>query len=370
MPAAPPLVLHTESSVGFGGQEIRILTEARWLLAHGWRAVLACQPKSRIHAEALTAGVPTVPVRMRHTLDLRAMLDLRRLMRQQDIALVHTHSSIDSWLATLAARSLRRPVVRGRHVTIPIKRRRALIYHLADRVITSADAVKALVEAVGVRSQRIVTIPAGVDADRFHPGVSGRPVREELGLHGPVVGLVANVRSSKGHRYFLEAAREVVRTMAGVRFLVVGDGVGLEEVRRGVGELGLETHVLLTGFRRDVPAVIAALDVLVLPSIRSEAISQVVLQALAIGTPVVVTAIGGSPEVVHHGRTGLVVAPGDAAALADAILQLLGDPERARVMAAAGREFVRASLTMDRMMERTVAIYAELVGRASAPAWA
>jgi glycosyltransferase involved in cell wall biosynthesis len=359
------LILHTEASIGLGGQEIRILTETRWLLEHGWDALIACQPSSRLLVEARAAGLPAVPLPMRSALDVAAFVALRRLVAIRGVALLHTHSSIDSWLATLAARSRHRPVVRSRHVSIPVPRRRALVYRLADRVLTSGDAIKAIVVRAGVPEARVVSIPAGVDTARFHPGVSGKTLRDELGLSGPVVGLVANVRGSKGHRYFLEAARTVLAARPEARFLVVGDGVGLDDVRRRVRELGLERAVILTGFRRDIPEVMAALDVLVLPSVKSEATSQVIPQALAVGTPVVATAVGGIPEIVHDGENGLLAPPADAAALAGAILSLLADPERARAMARAGQSLVRGRYTVDAMMERTTAVYRELLGAAA-----
>jgi glycosyltransferase involved in cell wall biosynthesis len=361
MAEAPRIILHTESSLGFGGQEIRILGEVGWLLAHGWTTLIACQPGSRLLVEAQAAGLPVAAIRMRSAFDLPGLLGLRRLMRARAVRVVHTHSSIDSWLATLAARSLGLPVVRSRHVTIPIVPWRALVYRLADRVITSGEAVKAMVARAGVPAGRIEAIAAGYDPARFNAGVSGKSVRDELGLTGPVVGLVANLRSSKGHRYFLEAARLVLADLPATRFLVVGDGVAFPEVRRQIGELGLESHVIMTGFRRDIPEVMAALDVLVLPSIRSEAISQVILQALAVGTPVVATTVGGSPEVVRDGESGRLVPPADAPALARAILTLLGDPERAEAMARTGQAIVRARYTIDAMMARTTAVYAQLL---------
>jgi len=363
MSTAPRVILHTESSVGFGGQEIRVLGEARWLLAHGWGALIACQPGSRLLGEARAAGLPVAAISMRSALDLPALLALRRLMKAHGVRLVHTHSSIDSWLATPAAKSLGLPVVRGRHVTIPVLRRRALVYRLADRVITSGEAVKAMIAHVGVPAGRIEAIAAGYDPARFHAGVSGKAVREEFALEGPVVGLVANLRSSKGHRYFLEAARMVLVDLPATRFLVVGDGVAFEEVRRRVHELGLESQVIMTGFRRDIPEVMAALDVLVLPSTRSEAVSQVILQSLALGTPVVGTTVGGTPEVVRDGVSGRLVPPADVPALAAAILNLLRDPQRARAMARAGQALVQARYTIDAMMARTSSVYSELLDR-------
>ena len=356
-------VLHTESSSGYGGQEIRTLAEVRWLLRHGWGALIACQPESPLFAEAKASEIPVEPFPMRRATDVGALLRLRRLIRDCGVSLVHTHSSVDSWIAGVAAKSLGRPVVRTRHVSIPIRRRRALVYRLADRIITSGESVRSLVIAAGIAPERVVTISAGVDGDRFHPGVSGRSVRRELGLgEVPVVGLVANVRGSKGHNVFLDAAGTVLASRPDARFLIVGDGVGFEEVSRRVRQMGLDTSVRLTGFRRDVPEVMAALDVLVLPSIRSEAISQVIPQALAVGTPVVASTVGGSPELIRDGENGRLVPPGDSRALADAILSLLRDPERARAMARAGQTMVRERYTIDATMARTTAVYRELVG--------
>jgi glycosyltransferase involved in cell wall biosynthesis len=356
------LILHTEASVGFGGQELRIVAEARWLLDHGWDALVAGQPDSRLLRETARQAVPAVAVRMRSAFDVGALLALRRLLAERDVALVHTHSSVDSWLGGLAARSRRRPVVRSRHVTIAIPRRRGLVYRLAHRVITSGEAAAAVVAAAGVPRARIAAIPPGVDTARFHPGVSGDAVRAELALQAaPVVGLVANIRGSKGHNVFLDAARAVLATQPAARFLIVGDGIGFDDVRRRVSALGLDAAVRMTGFRRDVPEVMAALDVLVLPSIRSEAASQVIPQALAVGTPVVATDVGGSGELIRDGETGRLVPAGDPAVLAAAIIEMLGDRERARAMARRGQALVRERHSLDAAMARTTAVYEELL---------
>jgi len=357
------VILHTESSVGFGGQEIRIIAESRWLIAHGWRATILGQPGSRLVTEAARANVPVLAVRMRGAWDVLAILALRRHLRAHDVAVVHTHSSVDAWVGGLAARSLGLPIVRSRHVSIPIPGSRALVYRLADRIITSGEAVATIVRGAGVPAERVVAIGPGLDTTRFHPNVSGAGVRTELGLRGPAVGLVANIRGSKGHAYFLEAARSVLAQRPDARFLIVGDGIGFDEVRRRVREMDLERVVLMTGFRRDIPEVLAALDVLVLPSIRSEAASQVIPQALAVGTPVVATTVGGSGELIRDGATGRLVPPGDAAALAAAILATLADPQASRAMARRGQALVREHHSLDAAMARTTAVYEELLAR-------
>ena len=339
------------------------MAESRWLLDHGWDALIAGQPGSPLLDESRRQGVPAVALRMRRVLDPAALLALRRLITTRGVLLVHTHSSVDSWLGGLAGRSLGRPVVRSRHVTIPIPRRRSAVYRLAHRIIGSGEAAARVVAASGVPATRIVAIPPGVDTTRFRPGLSGAAVRTELGLgDAPAVGLVANIRGSKGHDVFLEAARAVLGRAPATRFLIVGDGIGFDDVRRRVGALGLEAAVRMTGFRRDVPEVMAALDVLVLPSVRSEAASQVVPQALAVGTPVVATDVGGSAELVRNHETGRLVPRGDPAALAAAILDCLADPERARAMARRGQALVRTHHSLDASMARTTAVYEELLG--------
>lgn len=356
------IILHTEASRGFGGQEIRILAEMRWLCDHGWPALIVAQPESPLLAEARATDLPAVAVAMRDALDLRGLLTLRVLMKRRDVGLVHTHSSVDSWLGALAGKSLRLPVVRSRHVSIPVRRRRALVYVLADRIITSGAAIKAVVSAAGVNPEKIIPIPTGVDLGRFHPEVSGERVRAELGLDGPAVGLIANVRGSKGHRYFLEAAREVLQACPQARFVIVGDGVGFNDVRRQVREIGLERDVLMTGFRRDIPEIMASLAALVVASTRSEGIPQVIAQALAVGTPVVATAVGGVPEIIRDGENGRLVPPADPHALAETILELLRDPIRAKAMARVGQAEIHAAHTVDVMMARTTAVYRELLG--------
>src|SRR3989441_10618404 len=201
------VVLHTEASRGFGGQEIRILAESRWLATHGWRALIAAQPGTRLLAEAERAGVATVAVRMRGPWSLLAVAALRRVIRANDVAVVHTHSSIDAWVAGLAARSLGVPVVRSRHVSIPIPPRRALVYRLADRVITSGEAVAAIVRGARVPPDRGVAIGPGLDTARFHPHVSRARVRQEPRLRGPPARLLAHIPRSTGAQPFPEAAR-------------------------------------------------------------------------------------------------------------------------------------------------------------------
>lgn len=355
-------ILHTEASPGWGGQEIRILTEAEVFATRGFRVMLACQPGSPLVGEARRRGLPVRPLVMRGAVDVIAFWRLRTLMRAEDVDLVHTHSSVDAWLAGFAAKSLRLPAVRSRHVSIPVKRRRNFVYNvLSDRIIASGEAVREVLMAGGVHPEKIVAIPAGVDLARFDVSLSGEAVRRELGLHGPVVGTVGMFRRSKGHTILLQALPEILKTEPEVVCLWVGDGVARDALAQEIAEAGLTSKIHLTGFREDVPSLLAAMDVFVLPSIKSDGVPQAVLQALAMQTPVIATAAGGTPEVIQHERTGLLVPPNDPQALAQAIVHVLQNRAQAAEWARAGRELVVTHYTLGHMIDRTAAVYAAVL---------
>jgi glycosyltransferase involved in cell wall biosynthesis len=353
-------VLHTESSPGWGGQEVRNLTEARWLQEEGWRVLLACRPRSEILRRAEAAGVPARPVPMRGSWDLPSALRLAALVRREGVDLVHTHSSIDAWLGGLAARLAGVPVVRSRHVSIPLRGGWNPVYTLlADRILTSGEAIRRLVVGAGIPPDKVVALPAGVDLALFKGGLGDR-VRAELRLTRPVVGSVAMFRGSKGHDVLLEAFERIGREFPRATLLLVGDGIRRAWVESLARERGLGERVRFAGFREDVPDLLAAMDCFVLASIRTEGIPQSLLQAMAAGVPVVASSVGGIPEVIEDGETGRLVPVLDASALAREIRAVLADPATARRRAEAARARVEAGFSRERAMARLAAIYGEL----------
>lgn len=362
-------VLHTESSPGLGGQEIRTLTEAGWIAERGWRVLIAAQPDGRLLPRARALGLPVTALRMRGAWDARALLSLVRLIRREQVDVVHTHSSIDGWVGGMAARLTRRPVLRTRHVSIPIRRGLNPVYRwLADSVITSGEAIRQLVIAAGVRPERVVAIPAGVNLDDFTAGNGGEAALRSLGLAaggaapGPVLGSIAMFRGSKGHDHLLDAFARVHARRPNARLLLVGDGGRREWVEGLARERGLGGAVIFTGFRTDVPALLAAMDCFVLASTRTEGVPQSLLQAAAAGVPLVASRIGGIPEVVEDGLTGLLVPPGDPAALAAAIETTLSDPAAAAARARAARKRCEERFSHTATIGRLLALYDELLG--------
>lgn len=359
-------VIHTEASPGWGGQEKRILLEAVSLRERGHRVLLIGQPGSLLRREAERAGVPFRPVRMRFVSDPAALWGFLRAFREERPDIVHTHSSKDSWLAGLAGRLLGLTVVRTRHVSIPVSGHRLnLAYRLPHLVMTTAERIRGmLVEGGFCDGARVKVLPTGVDLARFREGIPPKLFREEMGLAEgvPAVGIVAQLRKSKGHEHFLEAARLLRQQGAAARFFVVGDGhwrdIFCEEARRlGV----LDGTVSFLGYREDIPEVMAGLDLLVIASTRTEGIPQVALQAMAMGLPVVGTDVGGVPEVLLPSGAGVVVPVGNPPALAAAVRELLEDPARRARMGEAGRVFARERHSLERMLEETVHAYEEVL---------
>lgn len=364
-------ILHTEWSSGWGGQEMRIVAESVAFRARGYRMLIAAQPGSQVLARAAAAGLTAIPLRIRKGVDLLAAAACLRILLRHRVQLVHTHSSPDAWACGIAARFARVPVVRSRHLSTRIRRNafsRLVYMRLADRVITSGQTIKEeMVHGNRMDGDRIVSIPAGIDVNRFVPAADRGAARRALGFaEGDfVVGIVSVLRSWKGHQDLLEAVHRLVRIGVPVKLIIVGDGPQEKNIRQRIAELGLHDRVQMMGYRGDVPCLIAAMDCMALPSTANEATSQALPQALAMKVPVVATTVGGLPEVVRDRDTGLLVPPGDPAALAEALAWFYRNPAQATQMAERGFAHVHADFTFAGMIDRTEAVYRELLANAT-----
>ena len=363
-------IAHTEASMGWGGQEIRILTEARGFLERGHRVALYAAPGSRIAEEAPGYGVrcTVLPIGRRRP---AGVLALARAFREARHDVVNTHSSIDSWLAALACRLVRDPpaIVRTRHVSVPVPgdpATRWLYRKATARVVTTGEALRAqLVRANGLDPARVDSIPTGIDASRFGT-VSRDEARRALGLppSARIVGIVATLRSWKGHRHLVDAFARLRDPDA--LLAIVGDGPQREALERQVAALALGARVRFAGQQRDVAPWLAALDVFALPSTANEGVPQALLQAMFAGIPCVTTSAGAIPEIARDGDTALVVPAGDAAALAAAIARLFADPALGARLAAAARAYVAPRYGLATMLDRMEAAFRRAIADARA----
>jgi len=357
-------IVHTESSLGWGGQEIRILSESRGMIERGHAVKLLCPAEACIHAEAPGWGVPAValPVARKGVRGLRALVDW---LRENPCDIVNTHSSTDAWLAALAMFTLGRPapIVRTRHTSAPVPKNPAtrwLYEKGAQRIVTTGEALKRpLVQVNGFDPERIEAIPTGIDAARFVPG-DRRAAREMLGLprDSKLVGVVATLRSWKGHRTLIDAMGQLP---AEVKLVVVGEGPMRETLEARIAALSLGERVHFAGDHAEVLLWLQALDVFTLPSYAKEGVPQALVQAMLVGLPCIATTAGSIAELATHEATALVVPAQDAHALACAIERLLGDPVLASRLGAAARAHCTARFSYAGMLDRMEAVYQELV---------
>lgn len=360
-------IVHTEASCGWGGQELRILSEAAGLIDRGHRVTLLCPPESNIFREAGRHGVPAeaLPIGRKR---LRGLLALRRWLAAHAVDVVNTHSSTDTWLTALACASLRQPppLVRTRHISAPIPKNAAsrwLYSSAARHVVTTGEALRRqLIKENGLTPAQVTSVPTGIDPLRFAPLDADAKAarRRALGLdpHARYIGIVATLRSWKGHVHLLDAFAAFGRP--DWRLLIVGNGPQREALERRVAELGLGDKALLAGQQDQPEHWLQALDVFCLPSYANEGVPQAVLQAMLTALPIVTTPVGAITEAVTDGKTGLIVPPRDPAALAAAFARLAGDPAFAAGLGRAAQCDARERFTRQVMLDRMERIFADV----------
>ena len=353
-------VLHTESSKGWGGQENRTLKECIGLKKIGARVIIACQPDSVLAERGAEAGIEVKKIEMKSSISISAIAALLKIIRNENVNIVCTHSGKDSMLGAIAGRlsNMKPVIVRTRHLALPITSRFTYAV-LPHRIVTVSEYVRRyLIEEKRIKPEKVVSIPTGIDLERFNPDIV-RPVpREEIGIAADavIIGTIAILRRKKGHHTLLDAVPLVLKEFPKAVFVFVGDGPQRQNIEQKIAELGISMNVKLLGLRKDIPEILKTIDVFVLPTLQ-EALGTSFLEAMAMGKPVVGTKVGGVGEVLKDGINGYLVEPGNPSILAKAIIKLLKDKEKARMMGIEGEKIVRQNYTVEKMCENMYAFY-------------
>ena len=360
--------IHVDTAQTWRGGQNQVLLTVNGLRAIGHRAMLVAHPSGELRKRA-AEGLELVPIASRSEVDLRAAWRLSRVIRRLAPDIVHAHDAHATAMAALAVpmagSAARSPaLVVSRRVDFHLR------YHSFSRwkhrqvdcFIAASEAIRKMLVADGVAPDRTVTVHEGIDLEHVlaAPAVN---VHEVFWLphRAPLVGNVAALVPHKGQRHLVEAAHLVVRDLPDARFVILGEGELREHLERQVRDYHLEKHVLLPGFRTDVLGCIKGFDLFAMSSV-TEGLGTSLLDAMACSRAIVATRAGGIPEIVEHGRTGVLVEARDHAAMAREIVRLLRDDDLRRRMGEAGLARVSERFTVERMVAETAAVYERVAG--------
>jgi glycosyltransferase involved in cell wall biosynthesis len=362
-----------------GGTENQAITLARSLHQQGFVLEVACLRKVGPFVKEISdQGIPLAEYPIPGFYSFQCLVQMAKFARglfKRRIDVMHAYSFYGNVFGILPARLAATPVViasirdRGAYLTPMQKRVQRFVCRFADCVLVNAEAVKTWLESEGYDSSKIVVIPNGVEMNRFAGRRDPVRIREELGVPtgAPIVMVVSRLARQKGLEQFLEAAEILAPRFPEVRFVIVGYANPAEQdyentLKVMADQRGITGRVVFTGLRQDVPALLAAATVSVMPSL-NEALSNVLLESMAAGAPTVATRVGGTPEAIVDGVTGLLVEPGDPRALAESITTLLLDPALASRLGRAARRAIEDRYSVEKMVGATEKLYLDLLAR-------
>jgi len=362
-----------------GGTEHQVMALGRRLDPGRFALEFAClRRQGGFVAELDARGIPLREYGIRSFLSIHAVAQQTRLandVRRAGTGIVHAYSFYGNVFAIPPAWLAAAPVVIasirdcGVYLTPSQRIVQRHVCRLADCVLVNAEAVRSWLISQRYDPAKVIVIRNGVDLERFSQAPDAGRIRRELRIpvSAPLVAVASRLHRLKGIEQFLEAAAVVGRRFPDVWFLVIGetspgDRSYLDTLTALAGRLGLRDRVVFAGLRNDVPELLACAAVSVMPSL-NEALSNVLLESMAAGVPVVATRVGGTPEAVQDGITGLLVPPGDVGALARSIDRLLSDREFSERLGRAGRQHVRRHFSLDAMVRATERLYHTLLER-------
>ena len=347
------------------GAEHFFLSVITRLAAQGHRVIVVTKRDTPLRAEIEKLASPRIELHAWHThgkIDPRTLAKLCRLIWRERVDIINTHLTTASWQGALAGKICGVPSVAVVHATD----RKTWFQH-ADRLIAVSRGVRDALICQGVDAHKIEVLYHGINLENYVPTSDCAAAKVRLGLPGDArtVGVAASLIARKGHRFLLEALAELEQTLGPIHALLAGEGELEAELRARAAELGLGERVHFLGFRRDIAQVIGAMDVFVLPSLK-EGLSIAVMEAMALQKPVVCSRIAGLPEVVREGETGLLVPPGDANALRDALEHLFGDADLRRELGRNARRFLEENFEQSVCLDAMENYFCRVVGRAQA----
>ncbi|MRS16503.1 glycosyltransferase [Enterobacteriaceae bacterium RIT691] len=357
-------IVHTEADGGKGGQPLRIINESLGMIQRGHQVTILCPDSAPLHQLAKEAGLTVVTMPLKRK-NFRNLFTLRRWLREhgKSIDVINSHNSADTWMVALANLILPQPIplVRTRHASgVPRNNwtTRWLFRKACTHIVSTGEALRLQMVALGVPLENTTSVPSGVDTTRFHPG-DKNSARENANLsqNDFWLGVVSHLRPNKGHSVLLQALAEIA--IPEIKLVIIGEGPHRETLEREVIQLNLLTRVVFAGHRSDPERWFQALDVAISPSHDMEGVPQGVLQSLASGIATIATDAGGTADAIIEGKTGLLVAQRDVDALREAILKLYHDAELRRTLAAEGNAYLNTHFTRECMLQAMEKVFSD-----------
>lgn len=363
-------ILHINTEKTWRGGEQQTLYLLQGLHARNITSDLTCQPDSPMAQRAAEALLKVIPVAMHGEVDLRAALRIRSCIKSAHYDIIHSHTSHAHTLAFAASAGTPAKRLVTRRVDFSIFRHSFLhlsgikYRYLADFYVAISQKIKDVLIADGIAAERIAVIHSGIDPGRF-ARADGKHLIAEFDIKSDekVVVNVAHLAGHKGQEYLVRAVSRVLAKIPRVRFFIVGEGKLMSELKALAISRGINHSLVFTGFRDDVGAFYNIADLFVMSSLQ-EGLGTAVLDALALGKPVVATKSGGIPEMISDGVTGRLVEPADPAALAEGIVDLLSHVDRAKLMGARGKKEVIEKFSLDAMVDAYIEVYERMLSGA------
>ncbi|MDI6783806.1 MAG: glycosyltransferase family 4 protein [bacterium] len=367
-------ILHLISSSNIGGSPKHTLLLCRELEKLGCHSVIVSPPNGSFATEIKQSGIKWEPVELNSVFRLSLYQHLQKIVIDQQINLIHTHELKADFIGMILAWKTKQPLITTIHNMInkgPLPKWKKAVYigltrfiaARQDKIIAVSEAVrKNTIEQLKLPAEKVVTIRNGTKIIDFNESLDTTAVRQELGLNPnqPVIALISRlIPQQKGHRYFLLAAKQVIQQKPETQFLIVGDGIYRQTLEQMTCKLGLEKNIHFLGWRNDTFDILCSIDICAVPSLW-DPLPRIILEAMVAGKPVVASNVDGIPEAVIDGETGILVPPANETKLAEAFLDLLNNPDKAKQMGIAGRNRVIAEFSSDRHAKEVLSVYHEL----------
>lgn len=369
-------IAHIESSMNWGGQELRVVEQTEWLNQNGHPAWIVARPGAAILEKAQEKKLPIHELKMRGSAHPRTFLELRKFLLTNQIDLLDCHGNRDASYGALVKWFTRIAVIRSRHITEPIRLnavRRFIWKRGHHGVIVTAGKIRDMLSKENLVPSPLVSVAiAGVDERRFHPGLDGTALRRKLGipLHHKVIANVCMIRPDKGVHHFAGACRDLIARYPDITCVQIGEATRqTQRYKQSVmASMQAETgsgRFRFLGYQSDIENWLAIADIVVIASVGTEAQTRLVSQAFMMNKNIVASTIGGLPEMIAHEETGLLCEPDDPAALTGAIERLLVDADLCQTLQENAYRHSQQHMTFSAMMDGMLKAYEAALERNS-----